>query len=103
MYVVHVKLCVFVGGGKIVEQYLATSSQTLRVYTVIGMGFILGYGKSNRALLREQTGAASELVTVFKTTMEAKSQIFSPCLLASVTLAIASVEGNRSFPSDSHM
>lgn len=63
------------GGGKIVEQYLATSSQTLRVYTIISMGFIFGYGRAGRALLREQNGATDELITVLKSTVEAKSQV----------------------------
>ena len=36
------------GGGKIVEQFLTTTSQTLRIYTIIGMGFVFGYGRSSR-------------------------------------------------------
>jgi hypothetical protein len=83
------------GGGKIVEAFITTSSQTLRIYTIIGMGFVFGYGRSNRTLLIEQKGAIDELVTVFKTTLESKSQIFTCCLLASCTLALSLVPGNR--------
>ena len=83
------------GGGKIVEQFLSTTSQTLRIYTIIGMGFVFGYGRSSRALLKEQTGAIDEVLTVFKTTLETKSQIFTACLLASSTLSLALVEGNK--------
>lgn len=83
------------GGGKIIEAFLTTSSQTLRIYTIIGMGFVFGYGRSNRSLLMERKGAIDELVTVFKTTLESKSQIFTCCLLASCTLSLSLVPGNR--------
>lgn len=83
------------GGGKIVEQYLSTSSQTLRCYTIIGMGFILGFGKSSRSLLREVNGATDEIVSVLRSTLENKSQIFSINLLSALCLSLAIVEGNK--------
>jgi len=85
------------GGGKIVEQYLSTSSQTLRVYTIISMGFILGFGRSSRSLLREVNGATDEMAVVLKATLEHKSQIFSVNLLAALALALAIVEANKEF------
>ena len=63
------------GIGKIVEQYLTASSHTLRVYAIIGVGFIYGFGRSSRAILKERNDACEEFVGVFKTTLEAKSQV----------------------------